>query len=138
MHNLCPAHRTTSSCPVGRTQVVQVVSDPYDARVLLTEDPAVDVATPTGPMRMYVYRPLPAQGTKGNERFPGVVLYSEIFQRTAPIHRMAMMLCGHGLLVVVPEIFHDLEPAGSVLAYDKPGTDRGNHCKIAKPVSAYD
>jgi len=107
--------------------------------MLLLEDPFVDVVTPTGPMRMYVYRPLPAQGTRAApERWPGVVLYSEIYQRTAPIHRTAMMLAGNGFLVAVPEIFHELEPAGMVLAYDKPGTDRGNVCKTAKPVSAYD
>lgn len=83
-------------------------------------------------MRTYVYRP--AAETK----HAGLVVYSEIFQRTAPIHRMAMMLAGNGFVVAVPEIFHDLEPPGSVLAYDKPGTDRGNACKIGKPVSAYD
>ncbi|MEO8699856.1 MAG: dienelactone hydrolase family protein [Kofleriaceae bacterium] len=100
--------------------------------MLLVEDPSVTVATPTGPMQMYVYRPLPAA------RHPGLVVYSEIYQRTAPIHRMAQLLCGHGFLVVVPEIFHELEPAGTVLAYDKAGTDRGNFCKTAKPVTAYD
>ena len=106
--------------------------------MLLVEDPAVDLVTPTGPMRTYVYRPVPAQGTAGRERYPGLVVYSEIYQRTAPIHRMAMLLAGHGFVVVVPEIFHELEPAGTVLAYDKAGTDRGNFCKTAKPVSAYD
>jgi carboxymethylenebutenolidase len=106
--------------------------------MLLVEDPAVDVPTPTGPMRMYVYRPVPALGTRAPTRWPGVVVYSEIFQRTAPIHRMAALLAGHGLLVVVPEIFHDLEPPGSVLAYDQAGTERGNFCKTARPVTAYD
>lgn len=107
--------------------------------MLLVEDPAVDLATPTGPMRTYLYRPVPAQGTSAaRERWPGVVLYSEIYQRTLPIHRVAQILAGHGFLVAVPEIFHELEPAGTVLAYDKPGTDRGNACKIGKPVSAYD
>ena len=106
--------------------------------MLLVEDPHVDVATPTGPMRTYLYRPVAAQGTKGPDRFPGVVLYSEIFQRTAPIHRTANMLAGLGFLVAVPEIFHEYEPLGTVLGYDKPGTDRGNALKIEKPVSAHD
>jgi carboxymethylenebutenolidase len=107
--------------------------------VLLTEDPAVDLATPTGPMRTYVYRPVaPAGTTTTRTRFPGVVLYSEIFQRTAPIHRTAMMIAGHGFVVAVPEIFHDLEAPGTVLPYDKPGTDRGNADKLGKPVAAYD
>jgi len=100
--------------------------------MLLVEDPAVDIATPTGPMRTYVYRPV------AGATFPGVVLYSEIFQRTAPIHRMAMMLAGHGLLVVVPEIFHELEPLGAVLPYDKDGTARGNAHKAAKRIAAFD
>jgi carboxymethylenebutenolidase len=100
--------------------------------MLLVEDPAVDLPTPTGPMRTYVYRPVPER------RYPGLVVYSEIYQRTGPIHRMAALLAGHGFLVVVPEIFHELEPAGTVLAYDKPGTDRGNVCKTAKPCTAYD
>ena len=107
--------------------------------MLLTEDPFVDLATPTGPMRTYIYRPVAAQGTYATRsRWPGVLLFSEIFQRTAPIHRTAMALAGHGFLVAVPEIFHELEPIGSVLAYDKTGTDRGNFCKTAKPVAAYD
>jgi len=100
--------------------------------MLLVEDPAVDLATPTGPMRTYVYRPV------GRERSPGLLVYSEIFQRTAPIHRMAQLLAGHGFLVAVPEIFHELEAPGTVLAYDKPGTERGNQHKVGKPVAAYD
>jgi carboxymethylenebutenolidase len=82
-------------------------------------------------MRTYVYRP-----TTG--RHPGVVLFSEIYQRTGPIHRMAQIIAGHGFVVAVPEIFHELEAPGRVLAYDKDGTDRGNACKIGKPIAAYD
>lgn len=107
--------------------------------MLLVEDPPVDLATPTGPMRTYVYRPVePVQSRIAATRHPGLVVYSEIYQRTGPIHRMAQLLAGHGFVVAVPEIFHDLLPAGTALAYDKPGTDRGNACKIGKPVAAYD
>jgi carboxymethylenebutenolidase len=100
--------------------------------MLLVEEPPLDVATPTGPMRTYRYRPAPER------RYPGIVLYSEIYQRTGPIHRIAQILAGHGFVVAVPEIFHDLEPAGRVLAYDTDGTARGNACKVGKPVAAYD
>jgi carboxymethylenebutenolidase len=41
-------------------------------------------------------------------------------------------------VVAVPEIFHEFEPLGKVLAYDEEGTDRGNWCKINKPLAAYD
>jgi carboxymethylenebutenolidase len=109
--------------------------------MLLTEDPPVDLATPTGPMRTYVYRPLPPKDVKveaADRPRPGVVVYSEIFQRTAPIDRTARILAGHGFVVAVPEIFHELEPAGTVLAYDQAGADRGNAHKVTKPVAAYD
>ena len=99
---------------------------------MILEESSVDLTTPTGVMKTHVCRPV-APG-----RRPGVVLFSEIFQRTGPIRRMAAMLAGHGFVVLVPEIFHELEPAGSVLAYDPRGTERGNHHKVAKTVTAYD
>jgi carboxymethylenebutenolidase len=91
-----------------------------------------DLATPTGPMRTYIFRPAAAG------RYPGVLLYSEIFQVTGPIRRTAALLAGHGYVVAVPEIFHELEQPGTVLAYDQAGADRGNADKIAKEISAYD
>lgn len=99
---------------------------------MILEESAVELPTPTGLMRTHVSRPV-APG-----RRPGIVLFSEIFQRTGPIRRMAAMLAGHGFVVLVPEIFHELEPSGSVLAYDPAGTERGNQHKIGKSVSAYD
>ena len=47
------------------------------------------------------------------------------------------MLAGQGYVVAVPEVYHEYEPAGIVLAYDKPGTDRGNALNLL-PVAAYD
>ncbi|MDH5194579.1 MAG: dienelactone hydrolase family protein, partial [Nitrospira sp.] len=70
--------------------------------------------------------------------YPGLVLYSEIFQVTGPIRRMAAMLASQGFVVAVPEIYHELEPAGTVLAYDEAGAARGNQHKITKPLSSYD
>jgi carboxymethylenebutenolidase len=51
---------------------------------------------------------------------------------------MAAMLASHGFLVAVPEIFHELEPAGTVLVYDEAGAARGNRHKITKALSSYD
>jgi carboxymethylenebutenolidase len=98
----------------------------------IQELPPVDLSTPTGPMRTYLYRPT-APG-----RYPGILLYSEIFQVTAPIRRTAALLAGHGFVVAVPEIYHEFEPAGTVFAYDQAGADRGNILKTTKELSAYD
>ena len=92
----------------------------------------IDLSTPTGPMRSYLFRP------QAPGRYPGILLYSEIFQVTGPIRRTAALLAGHGFVVLVPEIYHEYEPAGTVLAYDQAGADRGNALKTTKPLDAYD
>jgi len=92
-----------------------------------------DLSTPTGPMRTYVFRP------NSPGKHPGIVLYSEIFQVTGPIRRTAAYLAGHGFVVAVPEVYHELmDGPGVVLAYDQAGADRGNACKIEKELSSYD
>lgn len=67
-----------------------------------------------------------------------MILFSEIFQKTGPIHRFAALLAGHGYLVAVPEIYHELEAPGTVLGYDQAGADRGNSDKYEKELSSYD
>ena len=93
---------------------------------------SIDLPTPTGPMRTFLFRPQAAG------RYPGLLLYSEIFQATAPIRRTAALLAGHGYLVAVPEIWHEFEPAGRVLAYDQAGADRGNALKLEKELRGLD
>jgi hypothetical protein len=94
--------------------------------LILTEEQA-DLPTPFGTMRTYVFRPA-APG-----RYPGVVLFSEIFQVTGPIRRTAAMLAGHGYLVAVPEVFHESrDQPGVVLPYDEAGAERGNAAAMAK------
>ena len=92
-----------------------------------------DIATSTGPMRVHLLRPGVEQ-----LRVPALMLFSEIFQITAPIRRLATFLAGHGFLVACPEVYHEYEPAGRVLAYDQAGSDRGNELKYRKPVTAFD
>src|SRR5580704_9466248 len=99
----------------------------------IIDNQVVDLPTPSGAMRTNIFRPA-ADG-----RYPGVVLFSEIFQITGPIRRTAAMFAGHGFVVAVPEIFHELEAApGCVLAYDQAGADRGNAHKTTKELASYD
>ena len=95
-------------------------------------DTFVDIATWRGLMRVHLFIP------QGSGRHPGVIFYSEIFQVTGPIRRMASALSGHGYLVAVPEVYHEFEPAGTVLAYDQAGSDRGNELKYTKELASYD
>ena len=100
--------------------------------MIIKDNEVADISTPTGDMRAHIFRPA-APG-----KYPAVLMYSEIFQITGPIRRAAAVLAGHGFIVACPEIYHELEPAGTVLAYDTDGTARGNAHKTTKEISAYD
>lgn len=91
-----------------------------------------DLETATGTMRTYRYSPI----EPGN--YPCIIFYSEIFQQTAPIARSAKILAGHGFHVLVPEVFHELNPIGTVLGYDDAGKEKGNNDKWTKPLEAHD
>jgi carboxymethylenebutenolidase len=69
---------------------------------------------------------------------PGIVFYSDIFQLTEPTLRWCIRLASYGFLVAAPEIYHRIEPAGTVLAFDDGGKARGQHDATAIPVAHFD
>lgn len=99
---------------------------------MLIQEHFVDLNTPQGTMRTFIFRPA-AAGV-----FPGIVLFAEIYQMTGPIARMARLLAGHGYVVAVPETYHDFEPPGSPFAYNQDDTDKGNRYKTEKTIASYD
>ncbi len=92
----------------------------------------VDLETTRGLMRVHLFVPT------GKTSRPAIIFYSEIFQATGPIRRMAAALAGEGYLVAVPEVYHEFEPLGTVLAYDAEGSARGNSLKTEKEIASYD
>lgn len=92
----------------------------------------VDLTTTRGAMRVHLFIP------DGGGKHLGIIFYSEIFQVTGPIRRMAAALAGEGYLVAVPEVYHEFEPLGTVLAYDADGSARGNALKTEKEIASYD
>ncbi|WP_286269404.1 dienelactone hydrolase family protein [Thalassotalea hakodatensis] len=99
---------------------------------MIIQKNVIDINTATGPMRTYIYRP------QAGGKYPSIIFYSEIFQQTAPIARTAAIMAGHGFVVLVPEVFHELNPLGTVLGYDDEGKDKGNNDKWAKPLESHD
>src|SRR5262245_27214532 len=79
----------------------------------------VDVPVGERAMRTFVAAPV-AEGD-----WPGIVFYTDIFQLPESSLRWAVRLAGHGFVVAVPEIYHRVEPAGTVLEFDDPGKARG-------------
>jgi len=94
-----------------------------------------DLSTPTGIMRTHLYSPLTPASSK---RYPGLLLYPEIFQQTGPIARLSTMFASHGYVVMAPEIYHEHEPPGTVLGYDESGKDKGNAYKQKTKLSTFD
>ncbi len=71
------------------------------------------------PMRMLVTAPC-AEG-----RYPGILLYSDIFQITGSQRRLSTRLAGYGFVVATPEIYNRLESAGTAFEFDDAGRSRG-------------
>src|SRR3954468_12009127 len=92
----------------------------------------VEVPVDGRAMRTFVAAPRAGAGA------PGVVFYSDIFQLTEPTLRWAVRLAGYGFLVAVPEIYHRIEPAGTVLEFDDEGKRRGQADAEATSVADFD
>jgi carboxymethylenebutenolidase len=92
----------------------------------------VDVPVGDRAMRTFVAAPR-APGS-----YPGVVFYSDIFQLTDSTLRWCSRLAGHGFVVAAPEIYHRIEPAGTVLEFDDEGKRRGQADADATPVADFD
>ena len=91
-----------------------------------------DVPVGDRAMRTFVAAP------RAPGRYPGVVFYSDIFQLTESTLRWCSRLAGHGFVVAAPEIYHRIEPAGTVLEFDDEGKRRGQADAEATPVADFD
>ncbi|KAJ7837564.1 dienelactone hydrolase [Mycena olivaceomarginata] len=106
------------------------------------------------PIRIFVISPVVPNYPQA--KFPGVVLFSEIYQVTGPVERylgqnrrrvshpnliyntrFAGSIASQGYVVACPSTYHEFE-GPEAIPYDVEGTDRGNKYKIEKTVAAYD
>jgi carboxymethylenebutenolidase len=83
-------------------------------------------------MRVYVARPEP------EGQYPGILFYSDIYQLGRPITLLADRLAGYGYVVAAPEIFHRLEPIGTVIEPNDLGRLRGNDAARRTEIAEYD
>jgi len=87
------------------------------------------------PIRVFVISPVVPDYPQA--RFPGVVVFSEIYQVTGPVERFAGQIASQGYVVACPSVYHEFE-GPEPIPYDVEGTDRGNNYKVEKLVEAYD
>ncbi len=70
--------------------------------------------------------------------YPAIWCYSDIFQLSGPMLRSCSRLAGYGFVVAAPEIYHRIEPPGTVIAFDDAGRDRGMGDAGKTPVADFD
>ncbi len=92
----------------------------------------VDIPADDSPMRMFVAAP------KAEGRYPGILFYSDIFQLTGPMLRATARLAGYGFVVAAPEIYHRIEPPGTVIPFDDAGRTQGLNDAAKTPVADFD
>jgi dienelactone hydrolase len=82
-------------------------------------------------------RRLKESSSVSESRFANAIQSDIKFTVTGPVARFSRQIASQGYIVAAPSSYHEFtgpEP----LAYDVPGTDRGNELKITKKLSAYD
>lgn len=100
--------------------------------MLIRTDEKADIATPTGMMRVHLFRP------QGEGRFPAILLFSEIYQVTAPIERLAAMIAGRVRWWRCRKSTMNMKLQAAFWLMTSRGTDRGNELKYTKPVAQFD
>ncbi|MEM7556164.1 MAG: dienelactone hydrolase family protein [Cyanobacteria bacterium P01_A01_bin.84] len=83
-------------------------------------------------MRVYIASPQ----TSG--KYPGIIFYSDIYQLGGAMIRLVNYLAGFGYVVAAPEIFHRVEPVGTVIEPDDLGRMRGNDAARRIETADYD
>lgn len=91
-----------------------------------------EISAGGSPLRMFVAAPAAAG------KYPGILCYSDIFQLTGPMLRACVRLAGYGFVAAAPEIYHRIEPPGSVIAFDDRGRTRGLEDAAKTPVVHFD
>ena len=99
---------------------------------MLVRTEYVDIPAATAPMRMFVATP------QREEKYPGILCYSDIFQLTGPMLRACTRLAGYGFVIAAPEIYHRIEPPGSAIPFDDAGRTRGLEDAAKTPVAHFD
>jgi len=96
----------------------------------------------SGSIRIYLIEPNVPDYPEA--KFPGCVVFSEIYQVTGPVERLATVffdrsrlttrfasnIASEGYIVALPSSFHEFE-GPEAIPYDTDGTDRGNKYKVS-------
>jgi carboxymethylenebutenolidase len=116
------------TCPSGCVNEFRTPASP----ALVINSEYIDIFSGGSPMRMFVACP------RAEGKFPGILLYSDIFQLTGPMLRSCARLAGYGYVVAAPEIYHRIEPPGTAILFDDAGRTRGLNDAAKTSVEEFD
>lgn len=79
--------------------------------------------------------PIPPPHTPSLLYTLGVVVFTEIYQVTGPLHRFCRQIASQGYVVACNESFHEFEQPGVAIPYDVEGTLRAiKHHRVAVTI----
>jgi carboxymethylenebutenolidase len=99
------------------------------------DEVGVSIPAPDGDIRAVLISPR-AAARSGS--WPGLLLYTDIFQLTESTLRSARRLASHGFVVCVPEIYPHGELGGVALEFDDAGRQAGMAGAAATPIAVFD
>ena len=99
---------------------------------MIVQTESVMIPVGDSPMRTVVARP------KDPGKYPGVLIYSDIFQLTPTMLRACVRLAGYGFVVAAPEIYHRIEAPGWAPAFDDAGRAKGLDDANNTDVASFD
>ncbi|GAC1539049.1 MAG: dienelactone hydrolase family protein [Candidatus Velthaea sp.] len=79
---------------------------------MIVKTSTVDVAAGERPMRVLLAEPAQNGG-----RFPGLLLFTDIFALTPSMERAVVRFASYGFVVAVPEFYHRTESAGTMIPF---------------------
>jgi carboxymethylenebutenolidase len=99
---------------------------------MIVQTESVTIPVDGSPMRAFVARP------RDEGQYPGILLYSDIFQITPTMQRACVRLAGYGFVVAAPEIYHRIEAPGWAPAFDDAGRTKGLDDAANTSVAEFD
>lgn len=100
--------------------------------IITNEDVEITVPGSDKPMRVMVTAP------KAEGPYPGILMYSDIFQITGPQLRVSQRLAGYGFVVATPEIYHRRLPAKTAIPFTDDGRTLGQANAAETTVAEFD
>ena len=85
---------------------------------MLIQESHIDIPTSTTPMRLFLFHPTLSSNLEAC--FPAILVFTEIYQVTAPITRFCRQLAGRGFIVASCSSYHEFM-GPEALAYDDDG-----------------